>query len=123
MASLKAYAPYSGFRVGAAILTGSGDVHAGCNVENASYGATICAERAAVCALISAHGQQEITEIVVVTDAVSPWPPCGVCRQVLWEFGPRARVWWANLQGQASTSLMSELLPHAFSPEDLADSR
>ena len=116
----RAYAPYSGCRVGAAIRTRSGDIFAGCNVENASYGATICAERAAVMGAVSAQGKIEITEVCVVTDALPPWPPCGMCRQVLAEFGPEARVWWASVNGMTQTATLRELLPATFSGEYLA---
>src|SRR5688500_13249359 len=87
MARRRAYAPYSSCAVGAAILTRAGGYFSGCNVENSSYSATICAERAAVSAAVTAEGEPVITEVMVVTQAAPPWPPCGVCRQVLHEFG------------------------------------
>ena len=112
-----AYAPYSGFRVGAAVLAG-GEIYAGCNVENASYGLTICAERAAVFAAVAA-GQRRIDAIAVVGDAATPTAPCGSCRQVLHEFGPDMQVIMAGERETVRRSL-SRLLPLAFGPEDLA---
>ncbi len=114
----QAYAPYSHFRVGAAIEADTGAVFVGCNVENASYGLTICAERAAVAAAVAA-GVRRIQRAVVVTDSDPPAAPCGACRQVLSEFGPDMTV---DAVGPARTSRWSlrELLPAAFGPEQLA---
>jgi cytidine deaminase len=118
-ARLRAYAPYSGFQVGAAVLAG-GEVYAGCNVENASYGLTICAERAAVFAAIGA-GKRTIDAIAVVSDSATPTAPCGACRQVLHEFGPGMQVIMAG-GGGTVTRPLRELLPLAFGPEDLTRS-
>lgn len=111
-----AYAPYSGFHVGAAIATASGRIFAGCNVENASFGATICAERNAVAQMI-AEGEREPVACVVVTAGTEPWPPCGMCRQVLVEFArdmPIALVGESE-QGDARRDVrLAELLPDAF---------
>lgn len=107
-----AHAPYSEFRVGSALLTQSGQVFVGCNVENASYGGTICAERSAVCAMVAA-GEREIAAIVVYTDTAAPVMPCGICRQVLHELGPDAVVIAATPHGSEQTTL-AELLPRAF---------
>src|SRR5687768_16144865 len=112
-----AHAPYSGFQVGAAVLTASGDIYAGCNVENASYGLTICAERAAVCAAVAA-GARRIRRAVVVTGSDPPGAPCGACRQVLAEFGLDMEVTAVGPQRTARWTLR-ELLPDAFTGEAL----
>lgn len=111
-AQARAYAPYSNFRVGAALQSESGDVYVGCNVENASYGLTICAERAAVCAAVSA-GARRLRRAVVVSDSDPPAAPCGACRQVLAEFGHDLRIEAVGPKGTASWT-MAELLPAAF---------
>jgi cytidine deaminase len=117
-AQARAYAPYSNFRVGAALESEAGDIYVGCNVENASYGLTICAERAAVCAAVSA-GALRIRRAVVVSDADPPAAPCGACRQVLSEFGGDFRIDAVGPKRTASWT-MTELLPAAFGPEQLA---
>jgi cytidine deaminase len=117
-AQARAYAPYSNFRVGAALESESGDVFVGCNVENASYGLTICAERAAVCAAVSA-GAQRFRRAVVVSDSDPPAAPCGACRQVLSEFGRDFRVDAVGPR-RTSTWTMAELLPAAFGPDQLS---
>lgn len=117
-AQARAYAPYSNFRVGAALETESGEVFVGCNVENASYGLTICAERAAVCAAVAA-GARRLRRAVVVSDVDPPAAPCGACRQVLSEFGRDLRIEAVGAKGTASWT-MAELLPAAFGPEQLA---
>jgi cytidine deaminase len=108
----RAHAPYSGFHVGAVLLAG-GDLFAGANVENASYPLSVCAERNAVGAMVAA-GRRSIEAVVVVTDVVEPTPPCGGCRQVLWEFGPGAIVVARTLGGAESGWTLAELLPMAF---------
>lgn len=115
-----AYAPYSGFAVGAALLTGSGAVFPGVNVENAAYPATICAERAAVVAARSA-GEDDLVALVVVADTPEPVAPCGMCRQVLVELGPDLVVVLANTSGARRRTTPAELLPGAFGPADLDD--
>ena len=117
-AQARAYAPYSNFRVGAALESESGDVYVGCNVENASYGLTICAERAAVCAAVSA-GARRLRRAVVVSDSDPPAAPCGACRQVLSEFGHDLRIEAVGPKGTASWT-MAELLPAAFGPGHLS---
>lgn len=107
-----AYAPYSRFRVGAALLAESGKVYVGCNVENATYGATICAERAAVCAMVAA-GESKLLAVAVFSDAATPATPCGICRQVLAEFADDARVVVATPRMQQVFSLAA-LLPEKF---------
>lgn len=109
----RAFAPYSGFRVGAALEADDGTVFAGCNVESASYGLTICAERVALVKGVS-EGRTRFRRVAVVTDADDLTPPCGACRQMLWEFAPDAEVVLANLRGQTATYRMAELLPHGF---------
>jgi len=109
----KAYAPYSNFPVGAALLTEDGQIFTGCNIENASYAATVCAERVAVFKAVSA-GQKSIKVLCIVADLPQPIPPCGICRQVISEFGPNAEVVMANTKNQLQTTTMKELLPFAF---------
>jgi cytidine deaminase len=113
----RAYAPYSRFRVGCALEADDGRVFVGCNVENASYGLTICAERAAVCAAI-AGGARRLRRAVVATDIDPPAAPCGACRQVLSEFGPDLKVDGVGPSSSVSWT-MGELLPAAFGPEQL----
>ncbi len=115
----RAYAPYSGFAVGAALLTAGGRVVPGCNVENASYGLTCCAERTAVFRAV-AEGEREFFAIAVVADTCGPISPCGACRQVLVEFNPQLKVILANLGGEMQVTVAGALLPGAFSPGDLA---
>lgn len=109
----RAYVPHSGFKVGAALLTASGRIFTGCNFENASLGATICAERAAVGAAVSA-GEREWVALAVVADYPEPVTPCGICRQVLAEFGPDMPVIMANLAGERRVMMVRELLPGMF---------
>src|SRR2546421_8343565 len=108
-----AYAPFSEFRVGSALLTDDGQIIAGSNVESASYGLTVCAERVAVWNAIS-QGKRKITKIAVVADTLELTPPCGVCRQIIWEFGGDIPVILGNLKGDSETVQMKDLLPRAF---------
>ena len=113
----RAYAPYSGFQVGAAIVAG-GQVFTGENIENASYPVSVCAERNAVGRMIDA-GVRKIDAVAVVTAADEPTPPCGACRQVLWEFGPEALVVAETTGGRRLMWALADLLPNAFGPRDL----
>lgn len=114
----KAHSPYSRVKVGAALLTQTGRIFSGCNVENASYGGTICAERVAIATAV-AHGnvstRHRIRALLITTDQKSIWPPCGICRQFLSEFAsPQTLVFAADSRGQISVMTFEELLPHAF---------
>ncbi len=110
-----AYAPYSQNRVGAALLTHQGNIFAGANVENASYGLTICAERAAIFAAVAQEGEaMRIRALAVVNEGSTPFPPCGACRQVILEFGPEAVVFFEGDDGLKEMRA-DELLPEGFS--------
>ena len=106
-------APYSNFKVGAALETADGTIVTGCNIENASYGLTICAERVAMFKALS-EGHRRFTRMAVVADTVAPTSPCGACRQVLWEFGQDLEIVLANLTEVTGRHQMAELLPLAF---------
>ena len=108
-----AVADFSGFKVGAALETGDGRIITGCNVENASYGLTICAERVAIFKALS-EGHRSFSRIVVVADTDSPTPPCGACRQIIWEFCGDIPVTLANLTSVTKTLQMKDLLPLPF---------
>ena len=109
-----AYAPYSHFRVGAAILTSNGKVFLGCNVENASYGMTNCAERTAIFAAVAALGPKtEVRAVAVVNDHGVPCSPCGACRQVIYEFGPEAVIYFQGKRSWQETPI-TDLLPEGF---------
>jgi cytidine deaminase len=109
----RAVAPYSNFRVGAAIETADGTIITGCNIENASYGLTICAERVAMFKALS-DGHRRFTRMAVVADTAAPTSPCGACRQVLWEFGHDLEIVLANLTEVTGRHQMADLLPLAF---------
>jgi cytidine deaminase len=113
-----AFAPFSRFKVGAAVKTRDGRIYTGCNIENASFGLTICAERTALFKAIS-EGTREFLQVVIVTDATKLTPPCGACRQVLWEFAPDAEIILANIRGRTQRLRMSALLPMPFDSGDL----
>jgi cytidine deaminase len=111
----RAYAPYSGMRVGAAVLTRTGQVYLGVSVENASYGLTVCAERAAIFNAVAREGpEMRLKALAVVSDQPGPCPPCGACRQVIFEFGPDATVIFQGKDGLEEVSI-ARLLPGAFS--------
>jgi len=110
---LNAHAPFSNFKVGAAIEDESGRVFTGCNVENATYGLSVCAERVAVFKAIS-EGARKFRRVAVVADTDTLTPPCGACRQILWEFCGDVEVTLANLQGKTETFRMLDLFPRPF---------
>jgi len=109
----KAYAPYSNFRVGAALRTKAGKIYSGCNIENASYGLTLCAERTAIFKAMS-EGEREFDAIAVVCDTEKLTPPCGSCRQIIWEFCGDVPVILANLKGKVERDTAAKLLPRPF---------
>lgn len=114
----KAYAPYSHYRVGAALLGKSGKVYTGCNVENASYSHTVCAERTAVLKAVS-EGEMEFEAIAIVTK--NGGSPCGACRQVLSEFSPELIIYIADKDGEFRTATLKKLLPDSFTPAHLEE--
>lgn len=118
LAREKAYVPYSEFKVGAAVLSADGRVFTACNVENSSYGLSICAERAAVFKAVS-EGARELLGVAIIADSPDPVTPCGACRQVLSEFGLRMEVTMANLEGLVSRARLDELLPGGFNARQL----
>jgi cytidine deaminase len=113
MARDAAHAPYSNFKVSAAVLTTDGQIFTGCNIENASFGASMCAERVAICTAIAA-GHRQFQALAVIADTPQPVAPCGLCRQVLAEFSPDCQVIMANLQKEYHVVKMADLLPSAF---------
>lgn len=108
----RAYAPYSGFKVGSALRLSDGKIISGCNVENASYSLSICAERSAIFKAIS-EGRKDITALAIWVDSDKIFPPCGACRQVIYEFAPEIPIWYAN-ENETVKTTMQELLPGAF---------
>ncbi|MBH0158494.1 cytidine deaminase [Fictibacillus sp. 5RED26] len=121
LAREKAYVPYSKFQVGAALLTVEGKVYNGANIENAAYSLTCCAERTALFKAYT-EGDTKFSAIAVVADTKRPVPPCGACRQVISELcPPEMPVYLTNLKGDVQEILVKDLLPGAFSPEDLND--
>ena len=117
-AAKRAYCPYSRFPVGAAVLTADGRIFSGCNVENASYGLTICAERNAIFQAV-AGGSKEILAVMIYTSTPYPTTPCGACRQVINEFGPKAEIYSSSNRKRELHLSMTALLKHAFGPQDL----
>jgi len=116
----KAYAPYSNYKVGACVVTSMGKIFSGCNVENASFGGAICAERVAITKAVS-EGEKSFKAIVVVSQSAgkSKTAPCGFCRQFIHEFAPEAEVITSDLEGNYQIFSMENLLPHAFGPKNL----
>jgi cytidine deaminase len=108
-----AVATFSGFKVGAALATADGTIVTGCNVENATYGLTICAERVAMFKALS-EGHRAFTRIAIAADTEAPTPPCGACRQILWEFGGDLEILLANLRENTGTHRLKDLLPLPF---------
>ncbi len=119
-ARLQSLAPFSNFLVGAALQTKAGKVYTGCNVESASYGLTVCAERVAIWKALS-EGEREFTDLVIVADTETLTPPCGTCRQIIWEFAKHANIVLANLHGQREEVTIKDLLPRAFDAMFLKD--
>lgn len=117
-AQARAYAPYSNFTVGAALLCADGSIADGCNVENASYPAGTCAERVALGAAVAA-GQREFVAIAIATDAPTATPPCGICRQALAEFQPALPIAAIDREGRVTRWTLAELLPTPFTPSSL----
>jgi len=120
-ARLQSLAPFSKFLVGAALQTKAGKVYTGCNIESASYGLTVCAERVAIWKALS-EGEREFTDLVVVADTEALTPPCGTCRQIIWEFAKHAKIVLANLRGQREEVSIKDLLPRAFDARFLKES-
>lgn len=113
-----AYVPYSKFQVGAALLTKDGKVFTGCNVENASYGATNCAERTAIFKAVS-EGYQEYEAIAIVSSSQDTTYPCGICRQVMTEFMPEGKIFYENSKGEIVESSVREVMPFGFDPDSM----
>jgi cytidine deaminase len=118
MARGRAYVPYSHYPVGAALLCGSGKVYPGCNVENAAYSVCMCAERTALFAAVAA-GEHEFVALAVIADAPRAVPPCGMCRQALWELAPDMPVILTNLHGDERRTTPRQLLPDGFTADDI----
>ncbi len=111
---------YSGFAVGAALEAEDGTIHGGCNVENGTYGLTVCAERVAIWKALS-EGERQFTELAIVADTESLTPPCGTCRQIIWEFAKNATIMLGNLRGDTQIVSIRELLPRAFDARFLSN--
>jgi len=120
-ARVRSIAPFSKFLVGAALQTDEGKVFTGCNVESASYGLTVCAERVAIWKALS-EGERDFARLVIVADTEQLTPPCGTCRQIIWEFCKHATIVLANLQGQKEELDIADLLPRAFDARFLKES-
>ena len=112
-ARLQSIAPFSSFLVGAAVKTAAGKVYTGCNIESASYGLTVCGERVAIWKALS-EGERDFIELAIVADTATLTPPCGTCRQIIWEFCGDVEIILANLKGQVEVYRASELFPRPF---------
>jgi cytidine deaminase len=121
-ARLRSVAPFSNFLVGAALRTKEGKVFTGCNVESASYGLTVCAERVAIWKALS-EGERDFTDLVIVVDTEQLTPPCGTCRQIIWEYCKHATITLANLKGQQEVLTVKDLLPRAFDARFLREGK
>jgi len=121
-ARVRSVAPFSKFLVGAALQTDEGKVFTGCNVESASYGLTVCAERVAIWKALS-EGERDFARLVIVADTEQLTPPCGTCRQIIWEFCKHATIVLANLHGQREEVHIADLLPRAFDARFLREAR
>lgn len=120
LAQKHAHAPYSHRYIGASIMMADGRIYSGCNIENASYGGTVCAERVAIWSAISEGAKTPIKEICVISSEMNPWPPCGICRQVIAEFAaPDTLIFAANPNGTVRSWKFSEIFPEAFTPNHL----
>jgi cytidine deaminase len=119
-ARLCSLAPFSNFLVGAALRTAEGKIYTGCNIESASYGLTVCAERVAIWKALS-DCERDFTDLVVVVDTEQLTPPCGTCRQIIWEYCKEAKITLANLRGQRQEVYIADLLPRAFDARFLKD--
>ena len=112
-ARLHSVAPFSNFLVGAAVRTAEGKIYTGSNIESASYGLTVCGERVAIWKALS-EGERDFAELAIVADTESLTPPCGTCRQIIWEFAKNAKIILSNLKGETQECSIKELLPRAF---------
>ncbi|HWN11236.1 MAG TPA: cytidine deaminase [Pyrinomonadaceae bacterium] len=121
-ARLRSVAPFSNFLVGAAVKTDDGTVYTGCNIESASYGLTVCGERVAIWKALS-EGDKHFTELAIVADTETLTPPCGTCRQIIWEFCRDATIILANLKGESQVVSIRELLPRAFDARFLSGAK
>ena len=121
-ARVRSVAPFSNFLVGAALQTDTGQIYTGCNIESASYGLTVCAERVAIWKALS-EGERNFTNLVIAADTESLTPPCGTCRQIIWEFAKNAEIVLVNGRGDRATVQIKDLLPRAFDARFLKEAR
>ncbi|HHM23455.1 MAG TPA: cytidine deaminase [Bacteroidetes bacterium] len=119
-AQRNAHAPYSHFHVGAALVTDSGEIYSGCNVESSSYGLTVCAERVAIFKAVS-EGKKQFRKMAIVTETEEFCPPCGACRQVIWDFAPELEIILVNSKGERRRTTIAKLYPEAFGNQFLQE--